>query len=52
MNLLVDLATAEEKPQLRTLLTDCLSELSQYGSVDGAYPYFDAYWDQEERCWP
>ncbi|HBP28001.1 MAG: GNAT family N-acetyltransferase [Advenella sp.] len=52
MHLLIDLASSEEKSQLRTLLADCLSELSRYGTVDYAYPYFDTYWDHKERRWP
>ncbi|WP_084527629.1 GNAT family N-acetyltransferase [Kaistia soli] len=37
---------------MRRLLENCLSELSQWGEVDIAYPFFDAYWDPQERRWP
>lgn len=52
MTLQLDLAPVDEKPQLRSLLTDCLAELSQYGEVDVDYPYLDLYWTPSERRWP
>lgn len=52
MEIHVELAKIEEKPLLRGLLYSCLSELSLYGEVDAAYPYFDSYWDVDERRWP
>ncbi len=48
----IKLALEEEKPQLRNLLGEYLSELSKYGEVDVAYPYFDTYWDEGEQRWP
>ena len=52
MNVNIKLALDEEKPRLRNLLAECLSELNKYGDVDVAYPYFDTYWDRGARRWP
>ncbi|MBC2887118.1 GNAT family N-acetyltransferase [Ochrobactrum sp. CM-21-5] len=52
IDLRVELAPVEEKSLLYSLLNSCLSELSLYGDVDATYPYFDAYWDVDERRWP
>jgi predicted acetyltransferase len=48
----VRVASKEEAPRLQALLGEHLAELKQYGEVDAAYPYFDAYWDPSERRWP
>ena len=48
----VKLASTEHKPHLKSLLTEYLSELSGYGEVDYAYPYFEAYWEEVETRWP
>ncbi len=45
-------ASTADRPLMRGLLDQCLSELAQWGEVDFAYPYFDAYWDPLERRWP
>jgi predicted acetyltransferase/catechol 2,3-dioxygenase-like lactoylglutathione lyase family enzyme len=45
-------AVASDKPRLRNLLTEYLSELSTYGDVNLAYPFFDAYWQNESCRWP
>ncbi|SOB90682.1 predicted acetyltransferase [Alloalcanivorax xenomutans] len=52
MDLCVKLAPTEDKQNLRDLLTRYLLELSRYGDVDTAYPYFGSYWDNNEPRWP
>ena len=45
-------ALASDKPRLRHLLADYLLELSTYGDVNLAYPFFDAYWQIGSCRWP
>lgn len=52
MSLKVRLSLTPEKSVLRNLLAAYLSELSEYGDVEIAYPYFDAYWNEGECRWP
>lgn len=47
----VTLASADEKLRLRDFLRDYLAELSRYGKVIVDYPFFDAYWQADDR-WP
>ncbi len=52
MTITLSAAQAQDKPLLRALLGDYLTELSTYDEVDLAYPYFDAYWREEGQRWP
>ena len=47
----VTLASLDMKQQLHALMQPYLTELSQYDEVDADYPYFDAYWRDDDR-WP
>jgi predicted acetyltransferase len=38
-----------DQPLVRSLLTDCLKELSAFGAVDETYPYFLDYWTEPTR---
>lgn len=42
-------ATPSDRDLLRTLLNDYLQELSVFGPVDLAYPYFDRYFEDADR---
>src|SRR5687767_4124610 len=44
-------AEIDEKSAIWNLLKFHLSELSAFGSVNNAYPYFDSYWTEGTR-WP
>lgn len=52
MTITLSAAQAQDKPLLRALLNDCLTELATYDEVDFAYPWFDAYWREDGRRWP
>lgn len=45
-------ASVADRPTLRALLDRYLEELSSYGDVNLAYPWFDAYWQLGEGRWP
>jgi predicted acetyltransferase len=51
MSISVTLVPADEKLRLRDVLRDYLAELSRYGEVSDDYPFFDAYWQDDDR-WP
>jgi predicted acetyltransferase len=42
-------ATPSDRDLLRALLDDYLHELSAFGPVDAAYPYFDRYFQEPDR---
>jgi predicted acetyltransferase len=42
-------ATPSDRNLLRALLDDYLHELSAFGPVDAAYPYFDSYFQEPDR---
>ena len=44
--------TYKRRDGVRPFLEAHLNELSVYGAVDKAYPYFDAYWQEAEQRWP
>lgn len=48
----IRLAGEDSKAAIRSLLDDYLTELSEYGEVDTAYPYFESYWNEDEGRWP
>ncbi|MGB3811512.1 MAG: GNAT family N-acetyltransferase [Parvibaculum sp.] len=52
MTITLSAAQVQDKPLLRALLADYLTELATYDEVDFAYPYFDAYWKEEGQRWP
>lgn len=52
MTVSVRLALGVDRPRTRALLDDYLAELSRYGKVNRAYPWFDAYWQTGEPRWP
>lgn len=52
MSISVRPALATDRSTVRALLDSYLRELSAYGEVDPAYPWFDAYWQAEEARWP
>jgi predicted acetyltransferase len=45
-------ARIEDKPLLRSLLADYLRELARFGAVNADYPFFNSYWDPQEKRWP
>jgi predicted acetyltransferase len=45
-------ASVADRPILRAFLDQYLEELSSFGDVDLAYPWFDAYWQPGEARWP
>lgn len=52
MTITLSAVQAQDKPLLRALLDDYLTELATYDEVDHAYPYFDAYWRERGQRWP
>lgn len=52
MSVEVMLAGDNFRADICKLLGEYLAELSVYGDVDHAYPYFDAYWTGSDCRWP
>jgi dipeptidase E len=52
MTALIRKAEIDDQPTLRRQLEDYLKELSEFGSVEQAYPYFDDYWRDDPTRWP
>ncbi|MDN7673087.1 hypothetical protein QZM22_11290 [Burkholderia oklahomensis] len=46
------IASAADRPLVRSMLRRYLSELGQYDEVSSDYPYFDLYWQPGEARWP
>lgn len=48
----VQIAATSDRAHLGDMLDAYLEELSAYAPVRQPYPYFDAYWQQQDGRWP